>query len=159
MTSRLETGKSLTIFYSADAFASYTFSTVSNSDEPVFWRRTESWKGNLVDQREEGPKGDCSWWSSSWGNVPVRTFLFTMNFIKEAWIFLSAALRDCIQRKTWCKTLPYGGVDCNSPYLRVNSVAINPPPPTKGKGCMERGRSLLFGWAHLCLSASFQNNK
>jgi hypothetical protein len=40
--------------------------------------------------------------------------------------------RDSFQRKIWCIG-PYAGVDYNSPYLKVNSVASY-PLPLRGRG-------------------------
>jgi hypothetical protein len=49
---------------------------------------------------------------------------------------------------------PYDGVDYNSPYLIVKS-AIHPHYKERGG----LGKISPFGWAHLYLSANFQNNK
>jgi hypothetical protein len=45
----------------------------------------------------------------------------------------------------------YAGVDCDSPYLIVNSVVsyTTPPPPHKGRG-VEWGRTLQLV-EHICI--------
>ncbi len=52
---------------------------------------------------------------------------------------------------------PYAGVDFGSPYLIVSSVVSYPPPLQREKGRV--GKIYSVGWAHLYMSANFQNNK
>ncbi len=51
----------------------------------------------------------------------------------------------------------YAEVDYNSLYLIVNSVASYPPQIQRER--VGVGKITLSGWAHLHLSANFQNNQ
>ncbi len=50
---------------------------------------------------------------------------------------------------------PYVGVDHKSPYVIASSVVSYPPPLQRERGGV--GKISPIGWAHLHLSANFQN--
>ncbi len=78
-----------------------------------------------------------------------KTKLFYMGFWGRWLNFILVETWGCVQRKTCA------GVDYNSLYLIVNSVVSYATPLQRERSGV--GKISPIGWAHLYLSANFQN--